>query len=128
MTRRRVLQAALAAAVLPATPPTASADDERKVLRVLFSNAETSFDPARISDLDSRTLTSHIFEAPYAYDPLARPAKVVPLTAVGMPDVSDDYRVWTVRIKQGVYFADDPAFNGKKRELVAQDYVYAFQR
>jgi ABC-type oligopeptide transport system substrate-binding subunit len=101
---------------------------EPKVLRLLFSSAETSFDPARISDLYSRAVTTHIFEAPYAYDHLARPIRVRPLTAVGMPEVSNDFRTWTVRIKPGIHFADDPAFNGKKRELVAQDYVFAFQR
>jgi ABC-type transport system substrate-binding protein len=101
---------------------------ERKVLRLLFSSPETSFDPARISDLYSRAVTTHIFEAPYAYDHLARPIRVRPLTAQGMPEVSSDFRTWTVRIKPGIFFADDPAFKGKKRELVAQDYVYAFQR
>src|SRR5438045_1929817 len=45
-----------------------------------------------------------------------------------MPEHSDDYRVWTVRIRPGIYFADDPAFKGRKRELVAQDYVYTFKR
>jgi ABC-type transport system substrate-binding protein len=59
---------------------------------------------------------------------LARPTRVRPLTAVGMPEVSEDFRVWTVRIQPGIYFADDPVFRGKRRELVAQDYVYAFQR
>jgi len=132
MTRRRWLQGALSVVALPHLRAASAAPsgelDERKVLRVLFSSAETSFDPARISDLYSRTVTAHIFEAPYAYDPLARPAKVVPLTAAGLPEMQDDYRVWTVRIKPGIHFADDPVFNGKKRELVAQDYVYAFQR
>jgi ABC-type transport system substrate-binding protein len=128
--RRRVLQGALAAALpVPALQAQAPAGDaERKVLRLLFSSAETSFDPARISDLYSRAVTTHIFEAPYAYDHLARPIKVRPLTAVDLPDVSDNFRVWIVRIKPGIYFADDPAFKGQKRELVAQDYVYAFQR
>ena len=103
--------------------------DERKVLRLLFSSAETSFDPARISDLYSRAVTAHIFEAPYAYDALARPARACrSLAALGMPEVSDDFRVWTVRLQPGIYFADDPAFKGQRRELVAQDYVYAFQR
>jgi ABC-type transport system substrate-binding protein len=128
--RRRVLQGALAAALpVPALQAQAPAGDaERKVLRLLFSSAETSFDPARISDLYSRAVTTHIFEAPYAYDHLARPIKVRPLTAVDLPEVSDNFRVWIVRIKPGIYFADDPAFKGQKRELVAQDYVYAFQR
>ena len=56
-----------------------------KVLRVMFNSAETSFDPARISDLYSRTVTSHIFESLYGYDHLARPAQVVAALADGMP-------------------------------------------
>jgi ABC-type transport system substrate-binding protein len=45
-----------------------------------------------------------------------------------MPEVSADWRIWTIKVKQGIYFADDPAFKGKRRELVAQDYVYAIKR
>jgi hypothetical protein len=102
--------------------------DERKVLRLAFTRAETSMDPAHIVDLYSRVLTAHIFEAPYTYDHLARPAKFRPQTAVGMPEVSDDFRVWTMRIKPGIYFNDDPAFKGQRRELVAADYVYVYKR
>jgi len=130
-TRRYVLQGALAAALpAPALHAQTAAPNgaERKVLRLLFSSAETSFDPARISDLYSRAVTTHIFEAPYAYDHLARPIKVRPLTAVAMPEVSDNFRTWIIRIKPGIHFADDPVFKGQRRELVAQDYVYAFQR
>ena len=104
-------------------PPTRT-----KVLRYAFEVAETSLDPAKINDLYSRTLTPHIYEGLYTYDHLARPVKIKPLTADGMPQHSDDYRVWTVKVKPGIYFADDPAFKGRKRELVAQDYVYAFKR
>ena len=133
MTRRRVLKAALGAAAWPsaalaAAPQPLAAAGERKVLRLLFSSAESTFDPARISDLYSRAVTTHIFEAPYAHDYLARPIKVRPLTAVALPEVSDNFRVWVVRIRPGIFFADDPAFQGRRRELVAQDYVYAFQR
>jgi ABC-type transport system substrate-binding protein len=45
-----------------------------------------------------------------------------------MPEISADGRVWTIRIRPGVYFADDPAFAGKKRELTAADFVYAWKR
>jgi ABC-type transport system substrate-binding protein len=106
------------------TPPATPA----KVLKVAFRSAETGFDPSMISDLYSRTITPHIFEALYKYDHLARPAKIVPLTAIGMPEVSADFKTWTVRIQPGIYFASDPAFKGQKREMVEQDYVYAFQR
>jgi ABC-type transport system substrate-binding protein len=134
--RRRLLRGTLAAAALRGAPAAvaqsgeASSSDmsQRKVLRLLLASAETSFDPARISDLYSRAVTAHVFEAPYCYDPLARPPRLRPLTAIGMPEVSSDFRSWTIRIQPGIYFASDPAFKSKKRELVAQDYVYAFQR
>jgi ABC-type transport system substrate-binding protein len=127
--RRRVLQGALAALGVPAAAQSpAPINAERKVLRLLFQGAETSLDPARISDIYSRAFTAHIFEALYGYDHLARPAKLVPLTADGMPEVSADFRVWTIRLKRGIRYPDDPAFGGRVRELHARDYVYAIQR
>ena len=45
-----------------------------------------------------------------------------------MPEASDDFRTFTVRIRPGIYFTDDPAFGGKPRELVAADYVYTWKR
>src|SRR5688500_14245342 len=130
--RRCLLLAAAAfASALPllATAQPASAPPAApKVLRYAFEVAETSFDPVKINDLYSRTVTPHIFEAPYKFDHLTRPVKIKPRTADGMPQHSADYKVWTVRIKPGIYFADDPAFKGKRRELVAQDYVYTIKR
>ena len=135
--RRRLLQGAGAVAlgaatqhVLAATPAAdaAAKPGDKKILRVLFSSAETSFDPARVSDLYSRTVTAHIFESLYTYDHLARPPKIKPLTAAALPEVSADFRVWTIRIARGIFFADDPAFKGQRRELQARDYVYAIQR
>jgi ABC-type transport system substrate-binding protein len=99
-----------------------------KVLRYAFRVAETTFDPATVVDLYSRIVTAHIFESPYDYDPLASPARIRPCTAVAMPEVEDDFRTYTIHIKPGIYFQDDPAFNGQRRELVAADYVYAFKR
>ena len=99
-----------------------------KVLRYAFPAAETGFDPPQLSDLYSRIITANIFDALYTYDYLARPVKVKPNVAIGMPVISDDFRTYTVRIRPGIYFADDPAFGGKKRELTAQDYVYSYKR
>ena len=113
---------------LPAAAEPAPQAAAPKVFRYAFSTAETGFDPAQIIDIYSRTVTPHIFEALYTYDTLARPVKFRPLTAAAMPEASADFRTWTVRLRPGIYFADDPAFKGRRRELVAQDYVYAFKR
>jgi len=121
----RVLAALLAACAVSVG---AGAADAPRVLRYSFLIAETGFDPAQVQDLYSRIVTSHLFDGLYHYDHLARPFLVRPNVAVGMPEVSDDFKTWTVHIKPGIYFSDDPAFKGKKRELVAQDYVYQWKR
>ena len=130
--QRRALLALPLAAALPmdalAAGPAADAPPAGKTLRVMFNSAETSFDPARIIDIYSRTVTAHIFESLYGYDPLARPAKVVPNLALGPPEASADFKVWTVRLRPGIFFADDPAFKGRPRALVAADVLYAFKR
>jgi ABC-type transport system substrate-binding protein len=105
-----------------------SAHAEEKVLHYAFEIAETNFDPQRINDVYSNILNQGIFEAPLTYDYLARPATLKPQTATAMPEVSADGLTYTFHIKPGIYFADDPAFNGKKRELVAADYVYSLKR
>ncbi len=100
----------------------------QKVLRYAFQVAETGFDPVQVSDLYSRIATGNIFESLYEYDYLARPVKIKPILAEGLPVVTDDFRTHTIKIKPGIYFADDAAFGGKKRELTAQDVVYTYKR
>ena len=60
-----------------------------KVLRYAFEVAETGFDPAQISDVYSRIATASIFDSLYDYDYLARPVKVRPRVAEGMPVIDD---------------------------------------
>ncbi len=110
-----------------ASEPAATASSP-KTLRYAFRVAETGFDPAKISDLYSRTVTPHIFEALVGYDYLRRPVQLKPLTATELPTPNADYTQWTARVTPGIYFQDDPVFNGKKRELTAADYVYSFKR
>jgi ABC-type transport system substrate-binding protein len=127
----RAASAFLLGAVLTAATwaqPTTPDGGAKKVLNLAFRAAETGFDPAKINDIYSLAITSHIFEALYKYDHLARPATIRPNLALGMPEASADFKTWTVKLRPGIYFADDPAFKGKKREVAAQDVVYAYQR
>ncbi len=102
--------------------------DPRKVLRYSFEVAETTLDPQKISDIYSNFVVDAIFDTPLRYDYLARPSKLVPNTLTSMPVVSADLMTLTMKVKPGIYFNDDPAFGGKKRELVAEDYVYSIKR
>ncbi|MGZ3236405.1 MAG: ABC transporter substrate-binding protein [Burkholderiaceae bacterium] len=106
----------------------AIAADPDKVLRYVFPAAESGFDPALTQDLYSGHIDQSIFETLYTYDYLARPVKLIPLTAAAMPEITDGGKTYTIRLKKGIYFAADPAFNGKRRELTMTDYVYSFKR
>ena len=106
----------------------AHAADPSKILRVTFAAAETGFDPVRVSDYYSGTVIEAIFDPLLTYDYLARPAKLVPNTATALPQISDQGRLYRVAVKPGIYFAEDPVFQGKKRELTALDYAYSFRR
>jgi len=117
------------AAVLAALPVRVlAAADPNKVLRIAFPTAETGFDPARVSDLYSNTVNEAIFERLLTYDYLARPSKLAPMAAEAMPEVTDNGRTYTFKIRKGIYFTPDAAFKGQRRELVAEDFVYSFKR
>jgi ABC-type transport system substrate-binding protein len=129
MRRRKVLGAGAAGIVLPGWASDQKAQPGERVLRLAFPAAETGFDAPQInSDFYSATLIAQIFEAPLTYDYLARPVQLVPNTAAALPEVSADGRMFTFRIRPGIHFQDDPAFNGQKRELTAADYVFTIKR
>jgi ABC-type transport system substrate-binding protein len=117
-----------AAAQAIAAAAAAAAAAPGKTLRYAFDTAETGFDPAQISDIYSRYITAEIFEAPVRRAYLAVPGTLEPATAAAMPEVSADFRVFTIHLKPGIYFTDDAAFGGRRRELVAADYVYSYKR
>ena len=118
----------VAAALLAAGFLALAAQAQQKVLRVAYLIAETNFDPAFTSDLYSNNIIEEIFESPLTYDWLARPAKLKPQTLEALPEITDGGKTYTLRIRKGIYFSDDPAFEGKKRELTAADYEFAFKR
>ena len=106
----------------------AVAADPAKVLRVALPRAETGFDPAQASEVYSGAVIAAIMEPLLTFDYLARPVKLAPLTAEALPVVADAGKRYTFKLKKGIYFAADPAFKGKRRELVVADYIYAIKR
>src|SRR6266446_4675012 len=121
------LAAVCCAIALAAMSFAASGADPNKVLHVALVAPETGFDPQAASDLYSNYVNREIFDPLYKYDYLARPYKVVPNAAAALPEISADGLTWTLKVHPGIYFTDDPAFKGKKRELTAADYVFSWK-
>ncbi|HVF62771.1 MAG TPA: ABC transporter substrate-binding protein [Casimicrobiaceae bacterium] len=122
----RAVAAGVAALVL--SLPSSATPDPNKVIRDVFPVAETGFDPAAVHDLYSGTVVQALHETLFSYDYLARPSKIVPLTAQSLPQISDEGKTFVVKLKPGILFTPDPVFKGKPRELVAEDYVYSLKR
>ena len=118
----------VAVLIAAALAPPAGAADMTRTLRVAFPIAESGFDPQAVADAYSFDICRAIFDPLYTYDYFARPVRMVANTADGMPQITDGGRTYTVKVKPGIFFADDPVFKGRKRELVADDYVYSIKR
>ena len=99
-----------------------------RTLRVAFAGAETSFDPAFAYDTYSAAVFDNILESMLDYDYLARPFKLVPRTLEAMPDVENGGATFTAKVRKGIFFAPDPVFKGKSRELTAADHAYGLKR
>ena len=125
MTPLRVAALLVASALILGIGP---AHAQKKVLRMAFRTAETGFDPQKVYDRYSVGICENIFEPLLTYDYLARPVKVVPLVAESVPEPEEGGTRYTFRIRPGIFYADDPAFKGQKRELVAKDFEYAIKR
>lgn len=96
--------------------------------RPLFLKIQT-LDAGNLSDAYSLGVASQIYEPLYEYKYLVRPFEMQPLTAEDFPQISEDHLTYTIKIKPGILFQDDPCFpDGKGRELKAADYVYALKR
>ncbi|MCZ2134130.1 MAG: ABC transporter substrate-binding protein [Burkholderiales bacterium] len=122
---RIVLSALLLLMAMFGSPGSAYAE---KVLRLASSTAETSYDNAFASDEVSQSVTERINEPMLEYHYLARPAKLWPRTLAAMPSVSDGGATYVFKLRQGIWFTDDPAFKGVRRELIAADYAYSLKR
>lgn len=108
------------------SPP---ADANEVVLYGALAAKIRGLDPGDIGDTTSSSVAANIFECLYQYHYLKRPYQLIPQLAEDMPQGSADGLTYTIKIKKGVYFADDACFEGGKgRELKAGDFVFAWKR
>ena len=104
---------------------------EGKVYRWYMIARIKGFDPTQADDIYSGRMILQIFDTLYQFHYLKSPYEVIPCLAASMPDISEENLVYTIPIKKGVVFQDDPCFEengGKGRELTAEDVVFSLKR
>ena len=70
-----------------------------------------ALDPAYFDDGESAVVSCNIHEGLYQYS--AKDAKVAPCLAVDLPEISDDGKVYTIKLREGVKFHDGAEFNAE---------------
>ena len=130
----RVLIGVFTACLWSCTPADADRDAGNspgglKVFRYSLDSAPSSLDPVRASTLYANQIVVVLYDTLYVYKYLQRPYEMKPGLAAAMPEISEDGLIYTIRLREGVLFADDPAFpDGKGREVTADDFVYSLKR
>jgi len=110
-------------------PPATGGSAPAKIYKHAMDGAPGSLDPAQAASIYANFLVVNLYDTLYRYKYLARPYELTPNLATAMPEVSADGLHLTIRIREGVYFNDDPAFkDGIGREVTAQDFVYSIKR
>jgi len=100
-----------------------------KIYRHSLGGAPTSLDPVQSATVYANHVVVNVYDTLYAYKYLKRPYELKPNLAESMPEISEDGLTYTIRIRPGVHFIDDPAFpGGKGREVTAEDFVYSMKR
>ena len=104
-----------------------AATDPHKVLRIASPDVDT-LDPQQVTTSPAQRVIDEIFEGLYSWAYFAVTPQLTPTTAQAMPEITDGGKTWRIALKPGIFFTDDPAFHGKRRELTADDYVYSLKR
>ena len=100
-------------------------------LHVSLPSEIKGLDPIQSDEETSTTVVGNLYDQLYEYEYLKRPYAVKPCLAESMPEISSDGLVYTIHLKKGVRYVDDPCFratHGKGREMRASDVVFSFLR
>jgi len=97
----------------------------KKIFRYNESAGITSLDPAFSRNIENIWACNQLYNGLVQMDDNLN---IVPCIA-NRWEISDDGKVYTFYIKNDVYFHDHEIFkNGKGRKVVAEDFVYSFNR
>jgi len=109
----------------PMRPP-----GERRILRVPQTTAgPRTLDPAGGTTLYDHTACVQVYEPLLQFAYLKRPLELEPLLLAEMPIELDGGVRYRFRLRDDIYFQDDPCFpGGRGRQVVTDDVFYSWKR
>jgi oligopeptide transport system substrate-binding protein len=104
-----------------------SGNEYKNEIDLTIAGKIKSFDPALAFDDDSLTVMGQALDTLYQYHYLKRPYEIIPSLADGMPQISNDGKVYTIKIKNDIRYQNHKAFEGV-RFVKAQDFINSIKR
>lgn len=103
---------------------------QEMVLRLpMGTTGPNSVDPVRGSSVYDNKACNYVYETLLEYEYFKRPYELKPCLLAQMPDVSEDGKTFTFRLRDDIYFHDDPCFTGGKgRNVNSDDVFYSLKR
>jgi ABC-type transport system substrate-binding protein len=98
------------------------------ILNQALSGEISTLDPANAYDVISASIIYQSYEQLYEYHYLKRPYTLTPLLAEDLPSVDQGGKRYTIKIKKGIRYHDDPVFEGKPRTVKAEDFITQIKR
>ena len=101
-----------------------SQNNEKKIIRFNSPTGITSLDPAFARTQENIRAVNQLFNGLLQLDDNLN---IIPAIAKNYT-ISSDAKTYTFVIKKGILFHNDPVFKSEQREVIAQDFVYSFNR
>lgn len=103
--------------------------NDGKTISFARSADPKTLDPVAQLDQISGSFILNLYDTLVAYHYLKRPYQLIPSLLDEMPSVSEDKKVYSFKLRKGVYFKDDVCFkNSKGKELSSEDVLYTIKR
>ena len=90
-----------------------------------------TLDPALADDLASRNMVAAFYDTLLEYDYVRRPYKLIPSMLACMPEANEEHTEYRFRLRDDLYFQDDPCFEGLPREarrIGTDDVLFSLKR
>jgi ABC-type transport system substrate-binding protein len=100
---------------------------DEKILRIPLTERISTIDPVNSYDTISATIVYQMYEQLYQYHYLKRPYTLEPLLAEDMPNISNDGKTYTIKIKKNIYYHPNLLI-GENRTVRAEDFITQIKR
>ena len=87
-----------------------------------------TLDPAYADDLASRDMVAAFYDTLLEYAYPDRPYRLRPSMLAAMPEADRTFTEYRFRLRDDLYFCDDPCFGGRRRKVTSADVLYSLRR